>query len=319
MPELPEVETIRRDLAASLIGRKLAKVELLNLKTAKNDAAFFVNALSGRSFENIERYGKLLAFRLNESKASSLNKSKTSQSQNTLVSTDYLLVHLKMTGQLILEGGGKQLAGGHSLSEKSFSAAVGGALPNKHTRAIFIFQKDAGTKTAPCRLFFNDLRKFGYLKIVSEAELKKIVAASYGPEPLAPEFTVLYLTDLLRSRKTNIKALLLNQKLIAGLGNIYVDEALFLAGVRPDKIASSLKLEEIKKLQTAIKRVITQAIAARGTTFSNYVDSSGRKGNFSRLLKVYGRASEPCVQCGKLLVKKKLAGRGTHFCPICQK
>lgn len=298
MPELPEVETIRRDLSAAIIGRRIVAVDLLSPKTAKNEAAFFVSSLTGREFDQINRFGKLLVLRLKRKKAEPANI--------------FLLIHLKMTGQLILDTGKNKLAGGHSLSENSFAAAVGGELPNKHTRAIIDF-------TGGNKLFFNDLRKFGYLKIVNQAELDKIVATSYGPEPLTPSFTHKHLEVITKKRQTNIKAVLLNQKLVAGLGNIYVDESLFLSGIRPERPAASLLAAEIKRLHQAINRVITLAIANRGTTFSNYVDSAGKKGNFSKMLKVYGRGGQPCPKCRQAINKRKLAGRGTHFCPNCQK
>ena len=298
MPELPEVETIRRDLSTAIISRRVVAVDLRSSKTAKNEAAFFVSALTGCEFAEVNRFGKLLALRL---------KKKRGEQTNV-----FLLIHLKMTGQLILDTGKGKLAGGHSLSENSFVSAVGGELPNKHTRAIIIFA--GGNK-----LFFNDLRKFGYLKIVNQDELDKIVASSYGPEPLTPVFTVSHLAAIVKKRQTSIKAVLLNQKLIAGLGNIYVDESLFVSGIRPGRPASSLLATEIKKLFQAINQVIELAIVNRGTTFSNYVDSAGKKGNFSKMLKVYGRGGQPCFGCRGAITKCKLAGRGTHFCQNCQK
>jgi len=298
MPELPEVETIRRDLETTVISNKIVALELFFLKTAKNDAAFFIKSLLNHQFESISRTGKLLIFKIKK--------------QDQEKEVKYLLIHLKMTGQLILVGKNKKLAGGHSLSENSFSAAVGGKLPNKYTRASFSFRNGY-------QLFFNDLRKFGYLKIVSGDELSKIIKNGYGPEPLTKSFALEYLVSILKNKKINIKALLLNQKLIAGLGNIYVDETLFLAGVKPDRAAGNLKKIEIAALYKAINQVIAKAIKYRGTTFNNYVDSSGQRGNFSRLLQVYGRAKEPCLKCGELIRKKKLAGRGTHYCLNCQK
>jgi formamidopyrimidine-DNA glycosylase len=298
MPELPEVETIRRDLAASIVGREISAVKLLFLKTAKNQAAFFVGALEGHKVTEISRTGKLLILKI-KPRASEKNQ-------------HYLLVHLKMTGQLILVSGAKKIGGGHSLGGNSFTDSVGGELPNKYTRAIIEFK--GGTK-----LFFNDLRKFGYLKIVNEEELAKILAAGYGPEPLTPGLSVAYLSAKLKNKKKNIKAFLLDQKIIAGLGNIYVDESLFLAGIKPMRLAASLEVAEIKKLYQEINKVIKKAIENRGTTFNNYVDSAGKKGNFSRLLKVYGRGKLPCPKCKRPLIKTKLAGRGTHYCDYCQK
>jgi len=298
MPELPEVETIRRDLAKTVIGREITDLQLFFSKTAKNDAAFFINSLKNKKFETLDRVGKLLIFKIKNTAKEKENK--------------YLLIHLKMTGQLILVGKQEKIAGGHSLGDSSFETAVGGDLPNKHTRAVFSFKNGY-------QLFFNDLRKFGYLKVVDEAELARIIEQGYGPEPLTKNFTFEYLTTVLKNKKISIKGFLLNQKLIAGLGNIYVDESLYLAGVRPERAAGSLKKSEIQALHEAINKVIAQAIKYRGTTFNSYVDSSGRKGNFSRLLHVYGRSKEACFKCGKPIQKKKLAGRGTHYCPHCQK
>lgn len=291
MPELPEVETIRRDLIA-LIGRKITALNIINPKTASHSAAFFVSSLVGKKLIKIERRGKLLIL---------------------VFSGDlFLLIHLKMTGQLIYQSKNKKIVGGHSLAAGSYEKSVGGKLPNKHTRAVFYFSGGG-------ELFFNDLRKFGYLKLVDKKELEKILASNYGPEPLTPEFTILQLAKVLKNRKINVKAVLLNQKLIAGLGNIYVDESLFAAGIRPTRPASGVKPKEIKRLFEEINKLIKRAIAYRGTTFSNYVDSKGQKGNFSRFLKVYGRVGKPCLVCKMPIIKIKIAGRGTHYCPNCQK
>ncbi len=218
-----------------------------------------------------------------------------------------------MTGQLIYLSGARRLAGGHSLKAKSASLeeAVGGSLPNRHTRAAF----DLSGKG---KLFFNDLRKFGYLKLASQKELEGILESNYGPEPLTKEFTLAALKKALAGRKTKIKAALLIQPLVAGLGNIYADEALFAAGIHPERLAESLKEGELKKLHGAINRVIGRAIEFRGTTFSDYRDSKGKQGNFSRFLKVYGRAGDPCYRCRRPISKKKLGGRSAHFCSTCQ-
>lgn len=291
MPELPEVETIRRDLAA-LIGKNIIALNIINPKTASHSAAFFKKALVGKKIIKIERRGKLLIL--------------------VFPGDLFLLIHLKMTGQLIFQSRNKKIVGGHSLATGSYEKSVGGKLPNKHTRAIFYLSGGG-------ELFFNDLRKFGYLKLVNGEELKKIIEKNYGPEPLTPEFTISRFREILKGRKTNIKAVLLNQKLLAGLGNIYVDESLFSAGIRPMRSASKLTSKEIEKLFKEINKLIKKAIAYRGTTFSNYVDSKGQKGNFSKLLRVYGRGGKPCVICGETISKVKIAGRGTHYCPNCQK
>ncbi len=293
MPELPEVETIRRDLELTLINRQFIAINIISPKSVKNETAFFISSLLGNQIVEIKRYGKLLVFKLKK---------------NNL----FLLVHLKMTGQLILEGSKKRLAGGHSLSTDSYEQAVGGPLPNKHTRASFSFK---GNYT----LFFNDLRKFGYLKLVDQVSLEKIISNNYGPEPSSPGLNKTYLYHIFQKRHASVKSLLLNQKIVAGLGNIYVDEALFAAGIRPTRPGNLIKLTELTTLVKEINLVIARAIKNRGTTFSDYRDSSGKKGNFSQLLKVYGRQTQPCIFCKKPLVKEKVAGRGTHYCSFCQK
>jgi formamidopyrimidine-DNA glycosylase len=298
MPELPEVEIIKRDLDRVITEKKISAVNLFSPKTARNKAAFFINYLLGRKFINISRRGKLLIFKI-----SKLSKERKNS---------YLLIHLKMTGQLILESGNQKLIGGHSLSNKSFLEAVGGRLPNQYTRAQFIFSKNVN-------LFFNDLRKFGYLQIVTEEELSNILKNNYGPEPLTSEFSLTYLLNSFKNRKSNIKALLLNQKIVAGLGNIYVDEALFFAGINPNRSGESLNKSEIIKLKKSINKIITQSIENRGTTFNTYVDSFGKSGNFAKLLRVYGRQGLPCTNCKNSIKKIRLAGRGTHYCPYCQK
>ena len=294
MPEMPEVETIRGDLSRHILNRGIVSLNIIFNKTAHNSAAFFKKSLLGRSFQAVGRRGKLLIF--------------------DIKGGDFLLVHLKMTGQLIYVGPSGRAAGGHSpkAGRQSFLETIGGELPNRHTR-IWLEFKDGG------RLYFNDLRKFGYWKIVDEAERDKILKTAYGPEPLTKEFTAAGLITIARGRKIKVKALLLDQKKIAGLGNIYVDEALWEAGIRPDRLAGTLKPAEIKKLWQAINKIIAKAIKYRGTTFSDYVDSSGRKGNFSSFLRVYGRAGGRCRRCGAVIKKEKIAGRGTHYCPNCQK
>lgn len=295
MPELPEVETIRRDLAEKILGHKIKSVNILSPKTASHPAAFFIKTLVGRKLIKIERRGKLLIFGLSAS-PSELN---------------YLLIHLKMTGQLVYQNRQTKIAGGHSLSNLEAGSGIG-ELPNKHTRVIIDFSPSG-------RLFFNDLRRFGYLKLTTEKELTKILINNYGPEPLQPGFSLSFLIARLKGRTTKIKAFLLDQKIIAGLGNIYVDESLWAARIRPMRLAGSLRANEIKKLWEAINRIIGLAIKHRGTTFNNYVDSRGERGSFSRFLKVYGRRGEKCPNCHQPILKIKIAGRGTHYCPSCQK
>lgn len=293
MPELPEVETVRRDLLASALNVKINKIIVNNQKTISGDWEEFIKILSRSFFVDILRRGKLLIFKLNKKDL-------------------YLLVHLKMTGQLIYLSKEQKISGGHSLSSHSFEKAVGGELPNKFTRVIISFASGS-------QLFFNDLRKFGYMKLVSQKELDLIIEKNYGPEPLGEDFIISKFEAGLKTKRRNIKAVLLDQKFIAGLGNIYVDEVLFASGVRPSRLASALTKSEIVKIHREIKRILALAIKNRGTTFSNYVDSRGKRGNFSSMLQVYGRGKEKCLKCSSAIIKTKLAGRGTHYCPSCQK
>ncbi len=293
MPELPEVETVRRDLVAHLLSKKIKTVTVLNPKTVGAHPEDFIKTLSGSFFVDISRRGKLLIFKLKQADT-------------------YLLVHLKMTGQLIYLSKDSEVSGGHSLSTHSFEKAVGGELPNKYTRVIIAFADKSN-------LFFNDLRKFGYMKLVNQKELDAFILKNYGPEPLDKSFILNDFIAGLKKRRRNIKSVLLDQKLVAGLGNIYVDEVLFAAGVRPMRLSSDITKAEAIKIYQIIPKILSLAIKHRGTTFSNYVDSKGKRGNFSSMLQVYGRGKENCLKCSSAIIKTKIAGRGTHYCPNCQK
>lgn len=293
MPELPEVETVRRDLANHLIGNRFQAIKVINFKNVAPTATFLAKFLKSKKIEDVRRRGKLLII--------------------DLENNDYhLLFHLKMTGQLIFTNENRIIGGGHSLANQLSIEAVGGTLPNKHTRAYFRFDNNS-------YLFFNDLRKFGYIKLASQEELVQILRNNYGPEPMDREFNFAYLRDILKNRRRPIKALILDQKLIAGLGNIYADEALFRAGIMPAKNGGTLAKVEIERLLVAIKEVIVKAIKYRGTTFNNYVDGEGKQGNYSAFLQVYGRKGQNCFKCQRKILKIKLAGRGTHYCAYCQK
>ncbi len=289
MPELPEVETIRSDLEKRIVGEKISGLEIRDQKLLEKGSSW--KGIEGRRVKGLERRGKLLIL--------------------VLEKEIFILVHLKMTGQLVYQDGKELVAGGHSLDKSDLFQGVGGELPNKHTRAIIHFQSGAV-------LFFNDLRRFGYLKPVTKQE-KEEKLTEFGPEPLMPDFDLLDFQKKLKKRKIAVKKALLDQKLVAGLGNIYVDEVLFLSGIRPERSAESLKSNEIKALYSAIIKILKQGVKYRGTTFSDYVDARGKAGNFSRFLKVYNRGGRPCQRCDGSIKKIKLAGRGTHYCPGCQK
>ncbi len=284
MPELPEVETIVNDLKDQILNTKILDIEILLPRIIKSKN--FRRVLFGNKFKSIERVGKMIIFELERS--------------------GFMIVHLKMTGQLIYQKGKQVIAGGHS--ERKDNPNL---MPGKWTRVIFNFSDKS-------ELYFNDLRTFGYIKIVNGIELME-ASANYGLEPFSKEFNLKNFKKIFKNRTTTIKALLLNQKLIAGLGNIYVDEVLFAAGVLPDRRVNNLNEEEIKKIFKKIKPILTRAIKARGTTFNNYVDSNGKSGDMKRRLQVYGRAGKLCMKCGNIIMKTKVAGRGTHYCVVCQK
>jgi formamidopyrimidine-DNA glycosylase len=292
MPELPEVETIRQDLRKKILNKKIVQVEVRHHKSVMHENTKFVQALTGNAIKEIDRRGKLMIFRL---KHGGLD----------------VLVHLKMTGQLIYEKEvGKRVdlvAGGHKLSASDIEN-----LPNEHTRIVFVFNDGS-------ELFFNDLRLFGYMKLAEDAAVQKALK-KFGPEPLTNDFTFAYFLSLFKKRKnTNLKALLLNQELIAGLGNIYVDEACWCAGIKPMRRVGSISPAQQQKLFTCIPKILKEALKHRGTTFRNFLDSSGRKGNYTDFLKVYDRDGEPCKRCKTIIKKTRAAGRGTHYCPGCQK
>jgi formamidopyrimidine-DNA glycosylase len=287
VPELPEVETVRRSLARHIIGAKIIQCEVLHPKYARQSPGLAA-WLTGRTIKAIDRRAKLLIVRFTKT-------------------DEVLTVHLKMTGQFILQAPNVRAGGGHSDSNGPQH------LPNSHTRVILNLSGRAV-------LYFNDQRLFGYFKTVSADDLEHILTA-YGIEPGTPAFTYEAFAHLLRKRQAPLKAVLLDQTRIAGLGNIYVDEACFRARVRPTRKAATLTQVEGKLLWQACDQVITEATEMGGTTFRNYQDIDGRMGGFIEKLRVYSRAGKPCVRCKKPHLIKKIvcAGRGTHYCSNCQR
>ncbi|OGF28823.1 DNA-formamidopyrimidine glycosylase [Candidatus Falkowbacteria bacterium RIFOXYC2_FULL_47_12] len=285
MPELPEVETIRRDLAKKILRKKITRVEVKKARLIKSGVAEFQKIITGNRFKSINRIGKLLYLELPKDR--------------------WLLVHLKMTGQLIYQTGKKIIAGGHSYSSMDF------ILPGKYTYVIFTFAGGG-------QLFFNDMRTFGYMQLVDIAQLKNILS-TYGIEPLQKNFSLKNFRNALDKRKTSVKAVLLNQKIFAGIGNIYADEICFYAAVKPSRPVTSLTAIEIKKLRRGAEVIIKKSIQERGTTFNSFRDGEGKKGNFIKYLKVFQRNGQQCLRCRRGIIQKiRLAGRGTHFCPHCQ-
>ncbi|MFH1239398.1 MAG: DNA-formamidopyrimidine glycosylase [bacterium] len=268
MPELPEVETIRRDLEKELIGLKIKDVKINVPKVIKDPTPqTFRKEIVGKEFQHILRRGKNLILTLSASKQ--------------------LLIHLKMTGQLI----------------------YGDEQPQ--SRVCFILSNGR-------YLNFNDVRLFGSIRLVSDWEKAKGIA-DLGPEPLEADFTFETFKKILSGKKTKIKPLLMDQSFIAGIGNIYAQEALFRAGIHPERPASSLRDKEIKDLFSQIRGVLNEAIKYRGSSIDDYVDAQGKKGGFEERLQVYGWEGRSCCRCNTAIKKIELGGRGTCFCPGCQK
>jgi formamidopyrimidine-DNA glycosylase len=287
MPELPEVETVRLQLLYRLKHHTVVAVTVLHQKSTNHDPTFSTR-LTNKTFAHIDRIGKLLIF--------------------SFVGEDdfFLLAHLKMTGQfLFLEATGTVGGGGHTLTPTDTH------LPNRHTRITFAL--DNGTQ-----LFFNDMRLFGYVKIANEKEVE-MARSKFGPEPIHQGFDIEYFVKGLKRRTSPVKAVLLDQSFIAGLGNIYVDEALFAAKVRPTRRADKVTRAEAIVLAKAAGDVMNASIKVGGTTFQHFVDTGGENGNYTDYLQVFGRQGTPCPRCSATIKKIRCAGRGTHYCPGCQK
>ncbi len=274
MPEMPEVETIRRTLTDKVTGRRIVDVDMLLPRLVKwPSPEEFRAVVTDTVITRLDRRGKYLLFFLDNDRV--------------------MVVHLRMTGRLYY--------------------VKPGTPPDRFTRVVFAL--DGGDA-----LLYADSRTLGTLYALPADELWRISGlATLGPEPLSAEFTADYFREKLAGRKVTIKGLLLNQKLIGGLGNIYVDEALALAGVRPDRPAASLTEEEAARLYAAVNAVIAQGIEHGGTTFRDYRDGTGGKGRNQDHLRVYGRRNEACSVCGTPIERSEVAGRGTHFCPHCQR
>jgi formamidopyrimidine-DNA glycosylase len=287
MPELPEVETVRLQLLHKVTGKRIKKVEVFHQKTTdyRED---FAEILKGRTIEHIDRVGKLMIFSFRH--------------EPDL----FLLAHLKMTGQFFFRDKTGVRGGGHSMT-----AADTRELPGKHTRVVFHFT-DGST------LFFNDMRLFGYTKLATRNEVT-IARSKFGPEPIHEDFDVEAFALRLKKRKTPVKAALLDQSFIAGLGNIYVDEALFRAAVRPTRRADKITKAEARAIAEHGGAVMRHSIEVGGTTFQHFADTGGDAGNYTDYLQVFGKQNTPCPRCGTLIKKTRVAGRGTHYCPNCQK
>jgi len=287
MPELPEVETIVRQLHRFLLGKRITAVVVNHPKIVGGKGAAVKRALIGRKIVGVERRAKMISIRLDNGQR--------------------IVVHLKMTGQLIYRTGRGKLgaAGGHVLPGEVAD------LPNKYSHVVITFNDSS-------QLFFNDQRRFGWLRVVTQPVWEKI-SNRHGVEPLSRQFSDKTLAKLcVRFPRRPIKQLLLDQKHLVGVGNIYADEACFAARVRPQRPSGTVTPAEQKLLARAIPAILRRSIAKGGTTADNYRQADGSKGGFLPFLKVYGRGGQPCRRCQTIIVKTKLGGRGTHYCPQCQ-
>lgn len=274
MPELPEVETIRRTLGKQVAGKKIQQVKVSWPNIVKNPLEFeqFEDALVGQTIHELGRRGKFLIFQLD----------------------DYALVsHLRMEGH-------------YSVQNKD-------DLIEKHVHVVFEF-------TDGTQLRYRDVRKFGTMHLFAKGtEAGVLPLSKLGPEPFATEFTKEYFKDRLSKTNRMIKAVLLDQTVVTGLGNIYVDEVLFKARIHPERRANSLNDQEISVLRDETVATLKEAIEAGGSSVNTYMNSDGLSGSYQDKHNVYGRRGEECKECGALLEKIRTAGRGTHFCPECQK
>ncbi len=275
MPELPEVETIRRDLEGRILGRSITAVTIAPdsgkpVPVIKGtDEASFREGIVGARIDGVSRRGKYLALNLDTGAM--------------------LVVHLRMTGALL-----------HRAAE---------APPDRYLRAVLAL--DDGSE-----LRFADLRKFGGLWLVDDLEE---VTTGLGPEPLSEGFTEAALAAALAGRKAPVKSIILDQRRVAGIGNIYADEACFAAAIDPRRHGATLTDAEVARLHTAVRDVLLAGVESRGASFRDYIDASGGAGSMQAHVKVFRRTGKPCYVCATPIERTKLGGHSTHFCPTCQR
>jgi formamidopyrimidine-DNA glycosylase len=284
MPELPEVETIARDLHQHLVGWAIVGVTVREPRAIDSlTPQVFSERLTGQCIHGVGRRAKYIVIELE--------------------SGDLLIVHLRMTGRLLLCAPDEPLS--------------------KHTHVVLDLEPGTlpgfSSGAGAIQLRFVDTRKFGRLSLVAPLHLTAL-DKRLGPEPLRDDFTPQVLREALRGRRTKLKPFLLDQRRLAGLGNIYADESLFLAGLHPEREAGSLTPDEVARLHAAIRHVLAAAIGNRGTSLSDaeYRDATGEKGRHLEHLAVFRRTGQPCPRCGQAIQRIRLGGRSTHFCPRCQ-
>jgi formamidopyrimidine-DNA glycosylase len=283
MPELPEVETIKRGLQTYLVGHSISDIQILDPLRFTGS----IDQILGSTIQDVHRRGKGLLIHLDNGYS--------------------LAIHVKMTGQLIYRG---KKTENLTLSNKIKT------LPNPYTRVVFHLDKGA-------HLYYNDVRRFGWIKVIpTEAVFTIPFFKSLGPEPfgeLDNTLTIEYFTSLLEKNRIPIKSLLLDQQKIAGVGNIYANDALYVAKIDPRRPSNSLKNVEISNLFDAIHEVMKFSIDNGAASDTNYVDALGQDGRYQDHFKVYGRVGGSCDRCGAIIKRIVIAGRGTFICPVCQK
>jgi formamidopyrimidine-DNA glycosylase len=274
MPELPEVETIKRTLEKKIAGLTISGVDVNLPKVIRSPSPDeFITEVTGKKIIRLRRRGKYLLIFLSGDKL--------------------LVVHLRMTGRLVYTDAKEP--------------------PPRHTHVIFRLSNGN-------ELRFTDMRQFGTIQLSSTKDLNKVKGLKdLGPEPLEREFSRDFLRRELKRKRTRIKPLLLDQTFVAGLGNIYVDEALYRARLHPERLACTLSPREIANLYHAIVEVLQEGIENRGTSMRDYVDGDGRAGSYQELLQVYNREGEKCRRCGSTIERIKVGGRSSYYCPACQK
>lgn len=287
MPELPEVETVRIGLSAFLPGKKIVREQHDWPKGFPNSESDVSQFLLGAKITGVRRRAKVLLIDLD---------------------TKYtLVIHLKMTGQMVYRGDHERFGAGHP------NGSLVGSLPDKSTRVQLTFDDNS-------KLFFNDQRKFGWMRLMPTIEVEQLdFFQKVGPEPLADDFTAEQFIERLRRRsKSGIKAVLLDQTVVAGVGNIYADESLWGAKIHPESKVQDIPPAKLKKLYTSLRDVLRLSIQKGGSTDRNYVNAEGKRGSYLTFANVFRREGQPCPRCGTIIIKTKVAGRGTHTCPHCQ-
>ncbi len=287
MPELPEVETVKLGLQRLLPGRVVAAVNHDTPKSFPNAQTDVDKFLVGAAVVSVTRRAKVLLIEL---------------------SSQYsLIVHLKMTGQLVFDAPDAHFGAGHP------NDSLVGALPDRSTRVTLQFSDGS-------RLFFNDQRKFGWMRLLPTTEINQLdFFKKVGPEPLAADFSWQQFAQRLQRRKgSGIKAVLLDQTVIAGVGNIYADESLWGAKIHPLTLVRDLKPAQVEQLFVALQAVLRLSIAKGGSSNHTYVDAEGNRGSYMSFAHVFRREGQACERCGTTIIKTRVAGRGTHLCPVCQ-